>query len=109
MNDEIMELKKRFDEKQAIKKKNEQIINDTMKLNKVNSKTVKGLIYILDSLYKEMLNEGYKYDLLRLGAVKMSSDVFKEILKNMPEDNITLTEYLETTMNNKGENELCQE
>lgn len=108
MNDEIMELKKRFDEKQAIKKKNEQIINDTMKLNKVNSKTVKGLIYILDSLYKEMLNEGYKYDLLRLGAVKMSSDVFKEILKNMPED-ITLTEYLETTMNNKGENELCQE
>lgn len=108
MNDEIMELKKRFDEKQAIKKENEQIINDTMKLNKVNSKTVKGLINILDSLYKEMLNEGYKYDLLRLGAVKMSSDVFKEILKNMPED-ITLTEYLETTMNNKGENELCQE
>lgn len=108
MNDEIMKLKKRFDEKQAIKKENEQIINDTMKLNKVNSKTVKGLINILDSLYKEMLNEGYKYDLLRLGAVKMSSDVFKEILKNMPED-ITLTEYLETTMNNKGENELCQE
>ena len=69
-------------------------MTDTMKLKNVDLKTVEGIVFILNNLYREMLNEGSKYDLLRLGAVKMSADVFEKISKRMS-NNITLEEFLQ--------------
>lgn len=77
-----------------VENRNEQIVTDTMKLKNVDLKTVEGIVFILNNLYREMLNEGSKYDLLRLGAVKMSADVFEKISKRMS-NNITLEEFLQ--------------
>lgn len=103
IEEEIRAEKQRLAEIKAVKQKNELTISKTFNLNNVNVKTVEGIIYILELLYREMLNEGHKYDLLRLGAVKLSADLFKEILKDMPEE-VKLDDYLSDKFKSEVDN-----
>lgn len=60
----------------------------------IEKKTMGGIIYTLDNLYKEMFYDDSS-DLLRLGAVKLSKELFGCIAENMPDD-VMFGEYWDT-------------
>lgn len=67
-------------------------------ISNAEKKTVSGIIYTLHNLYAEMLHDERRCDLLRLGVVKMSAEVFERLMADMPDD-IMLDKYLDDICN----------